>query len=354
VTATRLDRHENTKTRKPIGLGVLVFAWLLLALVAQPFKAAVLVAHPFRAAVLEAQFSRTVAADGVTAKEVKFYSEAVQCYAKIYLPKGSGSESKSPAVVLAPAPGATAESVDRYAAQLAARGLVAMAIDYRGWGKSGGFLYLPEHVRWDDRLRFSHHTANLRIRRKRLIPEAQLLDIRNAISYLQGEPGVDRGRIGVWGTDLAGGHVITIAATDFRVKAAVAQTPVIEGGDVPRKATTPSAEHRATMVRLARNGRAPVTAAAAAAMNDQEAKLALADYHPFWFVDAVPPTTAVLFVLAEKDARVNNDAHAVAASRLLKGPNGVTVVPGATHTMAAAGAFDAAVEAAAAWFQKYL
>jgi hypothetical protein len=30
---------------------------------------------------------------------------------------------------------------------LAARGLVAMAIDYRGWGKSGGFLYLPEHVR---------------------------------------------------------------------------------------------------------------------------------------------------------------------------------------------------------------
>jgi hypothetical protein len=229
-----------------------------------------------------------------------------------------------------------------------------MAIDYRGWGKSGGFLYLPEHVRWDDRLRFSQHTANLRIRRKRLIPEAQLLDIRNAISYLQGEPGVDRSRIGVWGTDLAGGHVITIAATDFRVKAAVAQTPVIEGRDVPRTATTPSAGQRAAMVRLARNGRAPVTAAAAAAMNDQEAKLALADYHPFWFVDAVPPTTAVLFVLAEKDARVNNDAHAVAASKLLKGPNGVTVVPGATHTMTAAGAFDAAVDAAAAWFQKYL
>jgi hypothetical protein len=44
----------------------------------------------------------------------------------------------------------------------------------------------------------------------------------------------------------------------------------------------------------------------------------------------------------------------VAASRLLKGPNGVTVVPGATHTMTAASAFDAAVEAAAAWFQKYL
>ena len=132
MKATHVDRHENTKTRKPIWFRVLALSCLLLVLVAQPFRAAVLVAQPFRAA----------AADGVTSKEVKFYSEAVQCYAKIYLPKGFGSESKNPAVVLAPAPGATAASVDKYAAQLAARGLVAMAIDYRGWGKSGGFLYL--------------------------------------------------------------------------------------------------------------------------------------------------------------------------------------------------------------------
>jgi cephalosporin-C deacetylase-like acetyl esterase len=138
-----------------------------------------------------------------------------------------------------------------------------MAIDYRGWGKSGGFLYLSEQVRWDDRLRFSQHTGNVRIRRRRLIPEAQLLDIRNAISYLQGEPGVDRSRIGLWGTDLAGGHVITIAATDFRVKADVAQTPVIEGRDIPRKAATPSAEHRAAMVRLARVEAGGAAAAAA-------------------------------------------------------------------------------------------
>ena len=285
---------------------------------------------------------------------MQFYSEAVQCYAKIYLPKGFGSESKSPAVVLAPAPGATAESVDRYAAQLAARGLVAMAIDYRGWGKSGGFLYLSEQVRWDDRLRFSQHTAKVRIRRKRLIPDAQVLDIRNAISYLQGEPGIDRARIGVWGTDMAGGHVLVSAATDIRVKAAVAQVPVIEGRDVPRKAFTPSAAQQAQLVRLARTGQAPATAIAADTMNDEEARLALAEYHPFWYADAVPPTTAVLFVVAEKDTKVNNDVHAVAASKLLKGPNGVTVIPGATHTLSTPGAVDAAVEAAAAWFQKYL
>jgi hypothetical protein len=62
----------------------------------------------------------------------------------------------------------------------------------------------------------------------------------------------------------------------------------------------------------------------------------------------------VLFITAEKDANVNNDAHAVAASKLIKGPNGVTVIAGATHALSTASAFDAAVDAAAAWFQKYL
>jgi dienelactone hydrolase len=332
MTPTCVDRRDNLQTRKTVLFRAVATSWLLPVLV-----------------TLEA-----AGADGITTKEVRFYSEAVQCYAKIYTPKGFAPDGKVPAVVLAPAPGDTAASIDKYAAQLAARGLVAMTIDYRGWGRSGGFLYLSEPVRWDDRLRFSQHTAKVRIRRKRLIPDAQLLDIRNAISYLQGEPGVDRGRIGVWGVGLAGGHVITIAATDIRVKAAVAQTPVIDGRDVPRKASAPSAEQQTVLVRLARSGHVPATAVAASAMNDLEAKLAATEYHPFWYVDAIPQTTAILFVLAERDRKVNNDAHAVAASKLLKGPNGVTVVPSATHAMSTSAAFDAAVEAAAAWFQKYL
>jgi dienelactone hydrolase len=290
----------------------------------------------------------------VASKDVKFFSEAVQCYAKIYTPRGFTPDSKAPAVVLAPAPGETAASIEKYAAQLAARGLVAMAIDYRGWGKSGGFLYLAEPVRWDDRLRFSQHTARMRVRRGRSQPDAQIQDIRNAISYLQGEPGVDRARIGVWGADLAGGHAIVVAGVDFRVKAAVAQTPIIDGQDTSRKAMTPTPVQRAAMVRLARTGQAPATLASAAAMNDEEARLARAEYRPFWYVDQVPQTTAVLFVVAEKDTKVNNATHAVAASKLLKGPNGVTTIPGATHSLTTPQAFDAAVEAAVAWFQKYL
>ena len=301
-----------------------------------------------------AQPARSAAApDPAATREVRFFSEGVQCFGRIYFPKALTSESKAAAVVLAPGWGETAASIEKYAARFASRGLVAMVIDYRGWGRSGGFLYLAEPLRWDDRLRFSQHTAKVRIRRKRLLPEAQILDIRNAISYLQGEPGVDRARIGVWGTDMAGGHVLVAAAVDVRIKAAVAQVPIIEGRDVPRKAFAPSAAQQGAMVRLARSGQAPATSVAAEARNDEEAKLALAEYRPFWYADAIPPTTAVLFVVAEKDAPANN-ANAVAASKLLKGPNGVASVNGATHSLAMPGAFETAVDAAAAWFLKYL
>jgi dienelactone hydrolase len=313
-----------------------------------------LVVAPLMTIAAAAQPVKPVLPDGVATRDARFFSEGVQCFARLFLPKGLTPESRAAAVVLAPGWGETAASIERYAARFAGRGLVAMVIDYRGWGRSGGFLYLAEPIRWDDRLRFSQHTAKVRIRRKRLLPEAQVLDIRNAISYVQGEPGVDRGRIGVWGTDMAGGHVVVAAAVDVRIKAAVAQVPIIEGHDVPRRAFAPSAAQQAALVRLARSGQAAATAIAAEARNEEETKLALAEYHPYWYADAISATTAVLFVVAEKDATVNNEANAVAASKLLKGPNGVASVIGATHSLAMPGAFETAVDAAAAWFLKYL
>src|SRR5215510_3778397 len=78
--------------------------------------------------------------EGVAAKDVRFYSEGIQCYGKIFSPKEFSAESKAPAVVLAPGWGETAASIEKYAAHFAARGIVSMVIDYRGWGKSGGFL----------------------------------------------------------------------------------------------------------------------------------------------------------------------------------------------------------------------
>jgi len=289
--------------------------------------------------------------NGVAAKDVRFYSEGIQCHGKIFTPKGFSAESKTPAVVLAPGWSETAPSIEKYAAHFASRGLVAMIIDYRGWGRSGGFPQTADEVKTDDRLRFSQMTARVRIRRKRLIPQQQVLDIRNALYYLQGEPGVDRARVGVWGAGMAGGHVIVIAATDARIKAAVAQTPVIEGKDMRRKAYAPTGELLLAEQKRARAGYAPGARASA----EVETRLALAEWRPFWHVEQIPQKTAVLFVIAEKDARVNNETNAVAASKLLKGPTDVTRVPGAIHTQIDGGAaFDTAANAAVEWFLKHL
>lgn len=286
--------------------------------------------------------------DGVSAKDVRFYSEGIQCYGRVFAPRGFGADSKAPAVVLAPGWAETATSIEKYAIQFASRGLVALIIDYRGWGRSGGFLQTVDPVKTDDRLRFSEMTARVRIRRKRLIPLHQILDIRNALFYLQGEPGVDRARIGLWGTGMAGGHALVIAATDARIKAAVAQTPLLEGKDVPRKASAPTAALLEAEQRRARTGELPIPAA------DAETKLALNEYHPFWYVEQIPNTTAVLFVIAENEARGKSD-DAIAASKLLKGPTDIVRFTGVTNTKGESrAAFDAAAKAAADWFLKHL
>ena len=140
-------------------------------------------------------------------------------------------------MVLAPGPGDTAASSSKYAAQLAARGLVAMAIDYRGWGKSGGFLYLAEPRA------LGRSAALLAAHRQGADPPQAAASRRRSSSTSATRSRTCRANPASTAAASASGAPISpagtrssIAATDFRVKAAVAQMPVIEGRDVPRKA----------------------------------------------------------------------------------------------------------------------
>jgi dienelactone hydrolase len=253
--------------------------------------------------------------DGVSAREVTFYSELIPCYAKLYLPADFSPDRPGPAVVLSPGWGQTAASVEAIAADLAWKGIVAMAIDYRGWGRSGGFLYPTTTPRVDDRQRFSQHTVRLRIERERLLPDHQVMDIRNAVSWLQGEPGIDRARIGVWGVDRAAGHVVMVAAADARVKAGVAVDPILPGRDMPATAW-------AATGRLLRDQIGYARADAGAdyrRRSEVETEVALAEYRPFQWLDHVPKATAILFVAPE------GNADAREASRRLSGPTRVIV-----------------------------
>ncbi len=282
---------------------------------------------------------------GVSTKDAHFYSEGVLCYGRLFLPGGFSADSRLPAVVLAPGWGETHAAVDRYAAQFAARGLVAMTIDYRSWGKSGGYLYTVDRVQQDDRFRFMQLSTNVRVRRKRLLPKDQVEDIRNAISYLLGERGVDAARVGLWGHDIAGGHALVVAATDPRVKTIVAVAPVIDGRDAPEKASALPASLLDESIKLARFG-----LGLAAAGQAPETRIALREYHPMHWAAQIPKTSSVLFVTAEKDSAVNNDVSAGAAAAKLQAATETVVIKGASHGMTSTDAFAAAAKVSAEWF----
>lgn len=232
----------------------------------------------------------------VVTREVTFYSEGVRCYARLYLPPGFSPTSNVAAVIVAPDPGSTADRVAADAAALARDGLLAVAIDYRGWGKSGAFIYLAEPVRWDDRLRFSQHTAKVRLRRGRLDGASQVIDIRNAITYIQGEPGVDATRIGVMGRFHAGDHVVTAAANDARVKAGVTLETITQGTGRARASYAPPASLQPLMIKLARTGEAPATNEQARAMNIEESRAFGHQYVLFRDFDSIPKETAMLYL----------------------------------------------------------
>jgi dienelactone hydrolase len=290
---------------------------------------------------------------GVTMREANWYSEQVRVSGRLFAPSGPADGAAKPAVVLAPDWGKTAETLDAYAAELAVQGIVALAIDYRGWGRSGAELYLGERVDTYDKMRFSEQTPDIVFRRGRLDPEHQVQDLRNAITFIQSEPGVDRARIGILGIGLGGGHVVSVMGMDARAKVGVGVTPDIPGQEDPEKSFLPDAASQAEMIKLAREGAPPRTEAAARARNAQEGRLALAEYKPFWRLDAIPAAAAVRFIVAETDDFLDNAVNARAAARELKGAKDVQSLPGALHQLTPAQT-AAATKLAAEWFKQRL
>lgn len=233
----------------------------------------------------------------VTARDVWFYSEGIQCYGRLFLP--AEASGKLPAVILPPDWGQTHESRSAEAAALAAAGLAALAIDYRGWGKSGAYLY-AERIAADDRFRFLETTLNVEFRRRRLVPQHQIEDIRNAIGFLQGEPSVDPKRVSIWGHGLSAGHALAIAAVDARVAAIAVTSPLVPGQDAPERAQLPHAEVEAAAIRLARSGfpQSP---------SPMESVVAFADYQPFRDLAQIPAATPVrIWVLPQQESEARN------------------------------------------------
>jgi uncharacterized protein len=302
-------------------------------------------------------------AEGVTSREVTYYSDGMGCYAKLFFPKGFSPSGKTPGVVLGQGWAGTHFSIEKYGARFAERGLVAMVIDYRGWGSSDGFpaLAQPTVTKGDpgpvrDDKRFTPTKADVVIKRTRLIPLKQVEDYRNAISYLQGEPGIDPDRIGVWGSSFAGGNVIVTAALDARVKALAAQVPAISGKSAPAGPVPLRGRALEDAIKRARTGQGAEfeTGFSTRRMVDIETNQMVAEYRPFHYLKSVGDRP-VLFIVAEKEELFRNADNAQAALEVLTGAKKLVVVPGITHfEMYINEAFEISSNAAAAWFREHL
>ncbi|MEP7348638.1 MAG: alpha/beta fold hydrolase [Sphingorhabdus sp.] len=137
---------------------------------------------------------------------IQFTSEGVTCEGDLFLPVGFNPEAGAPAVILGHGFTVARSSLVEEGRLFAEAGYVALTIDYRHFGTSGG---TP---------------------RGRLWPMQESEDFKSAIDWLETQPGIDPDRIGIWGTSFGGGIVTHVAAHDMRVKACVAQAPIMDGG----------------------------------------------------------------------------------------------------------------------------
>jgi len=138
-------------------------------------------------------------------ERVEFRSGRELCVGDLHHPPEHASNRALPALILGNGYGGLRSALNPQAQMFAAAGYRALTIDYRFFGESGG---QP---------------------RSQLFPLAQVEDFRSAISYMSERDDVDSDAIGIWGLSFGGGVVLYTAAVDLRVRAVIAQAPVVDG-----------------------------------------------------------------------------------------------------------------------------
>jgi uncharacterized protein len=293
--------------------------------------------------------------EGVKSRQITFYSDGTPCYGRIFFPKGFNARGKWPAVVVGHGINAQAVGIEKYATRFAERGLVAMAIDYRTYGYSGGDVLLLEPDTTTDERAVWEKEARVQIKRTNLNNFREAEDFRAAISYIQTEPGVDPDRIGVWGSSNGASVVLMVAALDSRAKAVVAQVGGAGGlGASGPVAITPQMLEDG--VKRARTGQGAEVDGGFSFRSkiDMWSSQVNREFRPAALLDHVPETTKILWIPAEKDELIP-PRGVNAASKAFKGTSRVIEVPYLTHFQIYSFAgFEVSSNLAAGWFLKYL
>ncbi|MCC7106619.1 MAG: alpha/beta fold hydrolase [Chloroflexi bacterium] len=135
-----------------------------------------------------------------------FYSDGLKLAATLHRPDQPDSQLR-PGIVLCQGINGIKEKYrfpEFYARSFVEAGFVALCPEYRGFGDAEG---IPGRVN----------------------PMERVVDTRNAITFLQQQPGVDPKRIGLWAISYGGATAVFTAAIDPRVLAVVSVNGVSNG-----------------------------------------------------------------------------------------------------------------------------
>jgi alpha/beta superfamily hydrolase len=142
-------------------------------------------------------------------EKVSFFSEGNKLSGDLYLPEGDGGKPW-PGIVQGPG-FLGLKDAKHYILmfeKLCAAGYACFCFDYRGWGDSEG------------------------AERGWVMPQWQVEDIRNAITYMQTRSEIDPNRIATYGSGgTGGGNAVYVAAIDPRVKCCVCYLGISNGRD---------------------------------------------------------------------------------------------------------------------------
>jgi dipeptidyl aminopeptidase/acylaminoacyl peptidase len=126
-----------------------------------------------------------------------------------------------------------------------------MTFDYRGIGESDGKVVVLEQLPQEA----TEATVRVQVIRDLVDPFDWAWDVRHCLDYLEGEPGVDATRMGLWGTSMGGGVALWTAAHDARVRCLVAQ---VAAQDARSADAAEQQRYHARAIRQARGEDAPL------------------------------------------------------------------------------------------------
>ena len=289
----------------------------------------------------------------VAVRPVDIYSDGTRMSGQFYSEKKLAGQ-RLPTIIMAHGWAGLAAYLEPDAIAFAQAGYLVLTFDYRGWGPSDSRVVLTAKREPSNAQNF-RFTAEVQELREEVAPLNMVTDWQNALAFATVDAQCDANRIGLWGSSLSGGLVVSLAERDPRVKVVHSQVAALDGRWVLGPQMRDTTYRQAG--RMAVDG-PPYPEPGAQKLLGLEGVPILeqfASWAPVEDIDKIP-NVPIQFVLAGSDTLVDNKANGLRAYALVKGPKNLVVLPGINH-------FDIynsppsrlkAQQLAVTWFDRYL